>query len=60
MFLVDYKIVFFVLNISSVDDPLQTTGLSGMTDIIKDLVTEGDVSATELGFTEAQARQISK
>ncbi|XP_019351570.2 ciliogenesis and planar polarity effector 1 isoform X2 [Alligator mississippiensis] len=48
------------LDNSSVDDPLQTTGLSGMTDIIKDLVTEGDVSATELGFTEAQARQISK
>ncbi|XP_006031932.2 protein JBTS17-like [Alligator sinensis] len=48
------------LDSSSVDDPLQTTGLSGMTDIIKDLVTEGDVSATELGFTEAQARQISK
>uniref|UniRef100_A0A8C3RPH2 Ciliogenesis and planar polarity effector 1 n=1 Tax=Chelydra serpentina TaxID=8475 RepID=A0A8C3RPH2_CHESE len=40
-------------------NPLQITGLSGITDVIDDLVTEGGVSTTEPGITKTQARKIS-
>ncbi|XP_050768477.1 ciliogenesis and planar polarity effector 1 [Gymnogyps californianus] len=45
---------------SSLEDRLQITGLSGVTDIISDLVVEGDVSPSELGFTKIQAKKISR
>uniref|UniRef100_A0A8C3RM75 Ciliogenesis and planar polarity effector 1 n=1 Tax=Chelydra serpentina TaxID=8475 RepID=A0A8C3RM75_CHESE len=45
---------------SSSDNPLQITGLSGITDVIDDLVTEGGVSTTEPGITKTQARKISR
>uniref|UniRef100_A0A674HZA6 Ciliosis and planar polarity effector complex subunit 1 n=1 Tax=Terrapene triunguis TaxID=2587831 RepID=A0A674HZA6_9SAUR len=45
---------------SSSDNPLQITGLSGITDVIDDLVTEGGISTTELGITKTQARSISR
>ncbi|XP_019329188.1 PREDICTED: protein JBTS17 [Aptenodytes forsteri] len=45
---------------SSLEDPLQITGLSGVTDIVRDLVVEGDVSPLELGFTKIQAKKISR
>ncbi|KAG6940867.1 hypothetical protein G0U57_011347 [Chelydra serpentina] len=45
---------------SFIDNPLQITGLSGITDVIDDLVTEGGVSTTEPGITKTQARKISR
>nr|XP_013816546.1 PREDICTED: uncharacterized protein C5orf42 homolog [Apteryx mantelli mantelli] len=44
----------------SLEDPLQITGLSGVTDIINDLIVEGDVSPTELGFTKTQSKKICR
>ncbi|XP_061214864.1 ciliogenesis and planar polarity effector 1-like, partial [Neopsephotus bourkii] len=45
---------------SPLEDPLQITGLSGVTDIITDLVVKGDVCPLELGFTKLQAEKISR
>ncbi|XP_064295540.1 ciliogenesis and planar polarity effector 1 isoform X2 [Phalacrocorax carbo] len=45
---------------SPLEDPLQITGLSGVTDIISDLVVHGDVSPSELGFTKVQAKKITR
>ncbi|NXI96053.1 CPLN1 protein, partial [Psophia crepitans] len=45
---------------SSLEDPLQITGLSGVTDIISDPVVEGDFSLLELGLTKTQAKKISR
>ncbi|XP_073199884.1 ciliogenesis and planar polarity effector 1 isoform X8 [Lepidochelys kempii] len=43
-----------------IDNPLQITGLSGITDVIDDLVTEGGISTTEPSITKTQARKISR
>ncbi|NXK10592.1 CPLN1 protein, partial [Herpetotheres cachinnans] len=51
---------FLCLTLSSLEDPLQITGLSGVTDIISDLVVEGDMSPSELGFPKVQAKKISR
>ncbi|XP_038257790.1 ciliogenesis and planar polarity effector 1 isoform X4 [Dermochelys coriacea] len=45
---------------SFIDKPLKITGLSGITDVIDDLVTEGGVSTTEPSITKTQARKISR
>ncbi|XP_055555005.1 ciliogenesis and planar polarity effector 1 [Falco cherrug] len=47
------------LSDSFLEDPLQITGLSGVTDIIRDLVVEGDMSPSELGFPKIQDKKIS-
>jgi len=48
------------LTSSSVEDPLQITGLSDVTDIIRNLVTEGGISPMELGFPKTQAKKFSR
>ncbi|CAN0338497.1 unnamed protein product [Bubo scandiacus] len=45
---------------SSLEDPLQITGLSAVTDIISDLVVESDISLSELDFTKITAKKISR
>uniref|UniRef100_A0A669Q2S1 Ciliogenesis and planar polarity effector 1 n=1 Tax=Phasianus colchicus TaxID=9054 RepID=A0A669Q2S1_PHACC len=54
------NIFFPWLSSSSVEDPLQITGLSGVTDIISDLVKEGGISPMELGFPKTHAKKISR
>ncbi|XP_069771549.1 uncharacterized protein cplane1 [Narcine bancroftii] len=45
---------------SSLEDWLGWSGLSGVSDIISDLITEGKLSAEALGLTEGQARHLSR
>ncbi|NWX82498.1 CPLN1 protein, partial [Nothoprocta pentlandii] len=47
-----------VVNFVSLEEPLHLTGLSGVSDIINDLVGEGAVSPTELGFRKTQAKKL--
>ncbi|NWU65552.1 CPLN1 protein, partial [Pterocles burchelli] len=59
--IIDDGMYFFPCpTLSSLEDPLQVTGLSGVTDIISDLGVEGDVSLLELGFTKTQAKKIPR
>ncbi|NXD09083.1 CPLN1 protein, partial [Nothocercus nigrocapillus] len=46
------------LPLRSLEHPLQLSGLSGVSDIINDLIVEGAVSPTELGFRKTQAKKI--
>ncbi|XP_050184746.1 ciliogenesis and planar polarity effector 1 isoform X1 [Myiozetetes cayanensis] len=48
------------LHDSSLEDPLQVTGPSGVTDIVNDRVVESDISLPELGFTKMQAKKIPR
>ncbi|XP_042731159.1 ciliogenesis and planar polarity effector 1 isoform X3 [Lagopus leucura] len=48
------------LSESSVEDPLQIIGLSDVTDISSNLVTEGGISPMEPGFPKTQAKKISR
>ncbi|XP_030323883.1 ciliogenesis and planar polarity effector 1 [Calypte anna] len=45
---------------SYLEDSLQPTGLSGVTDIISDNAAEGDVSPLDMGFAEIRAKKISR
>lgn len=36
------------------------TGLSGITDIISDLIVEGGMSAEDLGLSESQAQKVAR
>lgn len=54
------NIFFPWLTSSSVEDPLQIIGLSDVTDISSNLVTEGGISPMELGFPKTQAKKISR
>ncbi|XP_074851741.1 ciliogenesis and planar polarity effector 1 [Carettochelys insculpta] len=43
-----------------IDDPLQISGLNGITDTVNDLVIEGSISTTELDTTKAQDKKVSR
>ncbi|XP_067838180.1 ciliogenesis and planar polarity effector 1 [Heptranchias perlo] len=45
---------------SSTEDHLQVSGLSGVSDIIADLLNEGKLSAQAVGLTEHQAKKLSR
>ncbi|XP_014112487.1 PREDICTED: uncharacterized protein C5orf42 homolog isoform X3 [Pseudopodoces humilis] len=45
---------------SSLEDPLQITGPSDVTDIVNGRVGESDASLLELGFARARAKKISR
>ncbi|KAM8793601.1 ciliogenesis and planar polarity effector 1-like [Eudromia elegans] len=44
----------------SSEEPLQLSGLSGVSDIINDLIVEGAIPPTELGFRKTQAKKICR
>ncbi|OWK57779.1 Uncharacterized protein C5orf42 [Lonchura striata] len=43
--------------LGSLEDPLQITGPSDVTDVVNDCVVEGDTSLLELGFARTQAKK---
>ncbi|XP_077646648.1 ciliogenesis and planar polarity effector 1 [Lonchura striata] len=45
------------IRLGSLEDPLQITGPSDVTDVVNDCVVEGDTSLLELGFARTQAKK---
>lgn len=55
------NLAFFpYLTWSSLEDPLQITGLSDVTKIVNDHVVESDTSLLELGFARTQPEKMSR
>lgn len=61
MFYINIVTAFFpYLTSSSLEDPLQITGPSDVTDIVNNRVVESGTSLLELGFARTKTKKISR